>query len=178
MHERFRLTPRQYLVATFHRPSNVDTTPRLRDLLDLVRYATQQMPLVWPLHPRTRHSLQRAGLLKEFQGIKGLILTEPLGYLEFLSLVSQSRAVVTDSGGIQEETTYLRIPCITMRDNTERPATVDVGSNVLAGSLASGARRALEAALSGGERRGAVPPLWDGRTGGRVAAIMKEELSR
>jgi UDP-N-acetylglucosamine 2-epimerase (non-hydrolysing) len=108
----------------------------------------------------------------------GLSLTSPLGYLEFLSLVSESRAVVTDSGGIQEETTFLRIPCITMRDNTERPITVELGSNVLAGSSARSVQQALASALDGSDRRGEVPPLWDGHAGPRIAAHLKREFAQ
>lgn len=174
---RFHLPSSRYLVATFHRPSNVDAEDRLRDLLSLIAYATKQLPMVLPLHPRTRASLQRFGLLSQLEALPGLTLTSPLGYLEFLSLVSEARAVVTDSGGIQEETTYLRIPCITMRDNTERPVTVELGSNVLAGSSALSVQRAFDDALSGDRLRGQVPPLWDGHAGERIAACIRLEFA-
>lgn len=177
VHRRFGLTSEHYLVATFHRPSNVDTKERLQDLIELLAHATRMLPMVLPMHPRTRASLHRNGLLSALENMRGLTITEPMGYLEFLSLVSESRAVVTDSGGIQEETTYLRVPCITMRDNTERPITVDVGSNVLAGSSAAGARSALDEALNGDLKRGQVPELWDGRAGVRVATTLKHEFA-
>ncbi len=174
---RFNLERECYLVATFHRPSNVDSKERLQDLISLLEHATRNLPLVLPMHPRTRASLQRHALWSQLESLPGLTITEPLGYLEFLSLVSESRAVVTDSGGIQEETTYLRVPCVTMRDNTERPITVDVGSNVLAGSSAEGARHALDDALNGEPKRGRVPELWDGGAGVRVATTLKYEFT-
>jgi UDP-N-acetylglucosamine 2-epimerase (non-hydrolysing) len=154
----------------------VDSLERLRELIELLRFATRRLPVVIPLHPRTRGSLQQHGLLAELEQLAGLHLTAPLGYLEFISLVSNARAVVTDSGGIQEETTYLRVPCVTMRDNTERPITVSIGSNVLAGSALEPVRCAVVDAVAGPRNRGAVPPLWDGHAGERIVAVLQEEL--
>jgi UDP-N-acetylglucosamine 2-epimerase (non-hydrolysing) len=176
VHRKFGVAAGEYLVATFHRPSNVDSAARLAELVSLVRYATQRLPMVLPLHPRTRAALQRNGLLSDFEAISGLVLTDPLGYLEFLSLVRDSRAVITDSGGIQEETTYLSVPCITMRDNTERPVTVECGTNILAGSAARGVQCALRDVL--GQTRSACqpPPLWDGHAAERIVAAIKQEI--
>jgi UDP-N-acetylglucosamine 2-epimerase (non-hydrolysing) len=175
---RFDLVAGEFIVVTFHRPSNVDDPERLRGLVAFVEWAAARLPLIWPVHPRTRGSLEKTGLLERMQRNSRIVLTAPLGYLEFVSLVADSRAVVTDSGGIQEETTFLQIPCVTMRDNTERPATVEVGSNVLAGSRTESVQSALADALAGARRRGRVPPLWDGRAADRISAILERELRR
>jgi len=165
-----------YLVATFHRPSNVDERPRLERLLALLREVTRRIPLVLPLHPRTRHSLERHGLEQQIHAIEGLRLCEPLGYLDFMRLVLGSRGVVTDSGGLQEETTYLRIPCLTLRANTERPVTVDLGTNLLIGDDHQRLLAEVDNILAGRFKSGQVPPLWDGQTAQRIVAILAEEL--
>jgi UDP-N-acetylglucosamine 2-epimerase (non-hydrolysing) len=174
---RFGLDPGRYVVSTFHRPSNVDDPDALRGVIDIVKHTCAQVPMFLALHPRTRQSLARFGLLSCLEAIDGLHLSEPLGYLEFLSLVSGAAAVITDSGGIQEETTYLRVPCVTMRDNTERPVTVDVGSNVLAGTEPSVVKKHIDAALTAGVAKGGVPELWDGRAAVRVVARLREGLA-
>lgn len=173
---RFGLEPRDYFVATFHRPSNVDSSERLSTVLDIIAHATRSASLVLPLHPRTRASLERFGLMARMQSMPRVHLSEPLGYLDFLSLVHDAKGVLTDSGGVQEETTYLRIPCITMRDNTERPVTVDVGSNVLAGTDPNDVKCALDRVVSGRAKVGAVPDLWDGHAAVRIVDILQREL--
>jgi UDP-N-acetylglucosamine 2-epimerase (non-hydrolysing) len=173
---RFGLEPRTYFAATFHRPSNVDSSERLSTVLDIIAHATRNASLVLPLHPRTRASLDRFGLMARLQSMPRVHLSEPLGYLDFLSLVHDSKGVLTDSGGVQEETTYLRIPCITMRDNTERPVTVDVGSNVLAGTNPNDVKCALDRVVSGCAKVGAVPELWDGHAAERIVDILQQEL--
>jgi len=176
IHDQFGLTPGSYVVATFHRPSNVDSAAALRGVVEIVEHTCSLAPMVLPLHPRTSQALERFGLSSRLERIEALRLSEPLGYLEFISLVSSARAVVTDSGGIQEETTFLRIPCVTMRDNTERPATVEVGSNVLAGTEPSTVKRYIDAALSRRAGSSAIPALWDGGAAGRIVALLREEL--
>jgi UDP-N-acetylglucosamine 2-epimerase (non-hydrolysing) len=154
-----------FVLVTLHRPSNVDDPKALSELLAALSSVARREPVIFPVHPRTR------ARLKKGEG-RGIRFTPPMGYMEFLALQSRAALVVTDSGGIQEETTYLRTPCLTVRPNTERPVTVELGSNRLA-SAASLERLALQA-LRGGGKRGCVPPLWDGRAGERIA----RELTR
>jgi UDP-N-acetylglucosamine 2-epimerase (non-hydrolysing) len=154
-----------YAVATLHRPANVDTAEAAAALVGALREATARLPLVLPLHPRGRARLESAGLVD----VPDLHVVEPLGYIEFLSLVRGAAAVITDSGGIQEETTVLDVPCLTLRPNTERPITLTAGTNrlVTPGSLGD----ALDGALAGAQKRvGGGPPGWDGHAGERVAA--------
>jgi UDP-N-acetylglucosamine 2-epimerase (non-hydrolysing) len=177
VNERFGLARGEYVVSTFHRPSNVDDPDALRGVIEIVKHTCARIPMVLALHPRTRQSLARFGLLECLEQIDALHLSEPLGYLEFLSLVSGAAAVVTDSGGIQEETTYLRVPCVTMRDNTERPITVDVGSNVLAGTEPRVVKEHIDSALTVGAAKRGIPEFWDGRAAVRIVARLREELS-
>ncbi len=165
------LEKNSYGVVTLHRPSNVDDPRTLARLARALGEVAARLPLVFPVHPRTRKSLEKAGLLAALASARGLRLIEPVGYIDFMSLVFNARAAITDSGGVQEETTYLGIPCLTLRENTERPITVTLGTNRLLGidQLAA----AVDAALSGSSRKGAVPPLWDGRTAPRVAASLR-----
>ena len=154
-----------YAVATLHRPANVDTAEAAAALVDALRAATARIPLVLPLHPRGRARLEGAGLTE----VPDLHVVEPLGYIDFISLVRGAAVVITDSGGIQEETTVLDVPCLTLRPNTERPITLTAGTNrlVTPGSLGD----ALDGALAGAQKRiGNGPPGWDGRAGQRIAA--------
>jgi UDP-N-acetylglucosamine 2-epimerase (non-hydrolysing) len=171
------LRPAGYIAATFHRPSNVDEPEALGFLVDILRALCTRLPVVLPLHPRTRSRARSYGLLEALLTLPGLILTEPLGYLDFLGLVRHSRVVVTDSGGIQEETTYLGVPCLTMRENTERPITVEIGSNVLVGLDRSLLLRTADDVLAGRFKRGRVPALWDGRAAERIVKTIRSELA-
>jgi UDP-N-acetylglucosamine 2-epimerase (non-hydrolysing) len=156
--------PREYLVATLHRPSNVDDQQSAADLVGVLDRAARSAPIVFPLHPRGRATLAAAGLLDNPR----IIVTDPLPYLEFISLVRGARAVLTDSGGIQEETTVLGVPCLTLRPNTERPITITHGTNRLVSR--EGVFDALAAVMAEGPARvGRVPPLWDGHAGERIA---------
>jgi UDP-N-acetylglucosamine 2-epimerase (non-hydrolysing) len=158
-----------YAVATLHRPANVDTAGAAAALVGALRDATRRLPVILPLHPRGRARLSAAGL----DEVPGLLITDPLGYLDFLSLVRGAAAVITDSGGIQEETTMLDVPCLTLRPNTERPITLTAGTNRLV--TPQGLGLALDAALAGGQRRpGDGPPGWDGHAGQRIAAVLRE----
>lgn len=171
------LEPKQYIISTFHRPSNVDSIESLRGLLDTLRVITAVAPLVLPIHPRTKNSLEKFGLTAELDTIPNLQLCAPLGYVDFIGLVDQALAVVTDSGGIQEETTYLGVPCLTMRENTERPVTVDVGTNMLIGSDRIQLAEQLGKIKNGTYKRGKKPELWDGRAAERIVANLLSEFS-
>ena len=166
------LAPGGYGVVTLHRPSNVDDEGVLREWVSALERIAVDLPLVFPAHPRTAARLAGAGLDGRLAGSR-IRVVEPLPYVEFISLVTDSRLVLTDSGGIQEETTVLGIPCLTLRDSTERPVTVRLGTNTLVGSEPEAAVKAVEGALSGPPRSYTVPPLWDGRAAERIAGILR-----
>jgi len=158
----------QYIVMTLHRPANVDDEEKLKELLDEIISNSIGLPLIFPVHPRTAKILATLNL-----GHQQLHTIEPLGYLEFNYLVENALAVITDSGGITEETTVMGVPCMTLRDNTERPETVDVGTNELIGTNPKAIKPALEKLFSGEWKKGAVPELWDGNTAKRIVSILK-----
>ena len=159
-----------YIVMTMHRPANVDTEKGLNSILELMELSAQKTNIVFPIHPRTRAHMDKFGLTKRMEAVPNLILTEPLGYLEFIQLMSHAKAILTDSGGIQEETTYLGIPCLTFRDSTERPVTVSLGTNQLLADLdPQKTYEALEKILAGEVKKGSIPPLWDGHAAERIA---------
>ena len=158
-----------YAVLTLHRPSNVDKTETFVPILAALETITETLPVIFPVHPRTRKTIAELGLNDRVAAIKGLRLIDPLGYLDFLSLYSGARLVLTDSGGIQEETTALGIPCLTLRENTERPITVELGTNVIVGTDTNRIVTAARAALNGSAKRVThQPPLWDGHTAERI----------
>jgi len=161
----------QFGVVTLHRPSNVDDAEQLAKVVNVVIAAAARLPIVFPVHPRTRKMLEASGLLARLTQAPGVKATEPLGYTDFMSLIFDCRYVLTDSGGIQEETTYLGIPCLTLRENTERPITVTQGTNRLV--RAETVQRQIEAILAGKSPKGTVPPLWDGKTAGRIARSLR-----
>jgi UDP-N-acetylglucosamine 2-epimerase (non-hydrolysing) len=163
---------RPYCVATVHRAENTDDAQRLGAILGALDEVSKLTPVILPVHPRTRARLAQFGLSPA-----RVRLVDPLGYLEFLSLVANARAVITDSGGIQEETTYLRIPCITMRDNTERPITVDVGSNVLAGTVPGVVKDRIDSMFATDVTRRGIPEFWDGHAAARIVASLRKELA-
>jgi UDP-N-acetylglucosamine 2-epimerase (non-hydrolysing) len=156
-------------VVTLHRPSNVDDPAALSEALVLLRDASARLPLVWPVHPRARGNIQRFGLSRLIAGAP-IALLEPQGYLEMLGLLAGARVVLTDSGGIQEETTALGVPCLTLRDNTERPITVEQGTNTVVGRSRARVLACLDDVLANGGKQGRVPELWDGRAAERIAA--------
>lgn len=159
--------PEQYALVTLHRPSNVDDSTTLKNILGSLLEVSAQLNVVFPVHPRTRQRMTTLGLQAS-----NLHLLEPLPYIEFLALERRARLVITDSGGIQEETTYLGVPCLTLRSNTERPITVDLGTNVLVGQDVVKLRCELTKILEGKAKSGVIPPLWDGHAGKRIAEIL------
>jgi len=170
----FGLQPGDYGVVTLHRPSNVDDQAALKSICETFTRVGQRIPLIFPVHPRTRKNLEQNGFLSLLKESPGVHAVEPLNYLRFMNLVFNCRLAITDSGGIQEETTYLGIPCLTMRPNTERPITIEQGTNLLCDF--DHLETMIETTLSGDNRRGSVPELWDGHTADRVVASMKKLL--
>lgn len=168
--------PRRYILSTMHRPANVDTKEQLSLVIETLHRIAALTPVVIPMHPRTAVRLQAFGLMDQFRAIPNLIVTEPLGYLEFLKLMDNAAMVVTDSGGIQEETTYLQVPCITLRESTERPITMDLGTNELMDLNPDRISSRVAAILSGDLKAGEIPPLWDGQAAGRIAGILEQML--
>jgi UDP-N-acetylglucosamine 2-epimerase (non-hydrolysing) len=168
---RFGLEPGGYAVVTLHRPSNVDDARTLGNLMQQMLAISSRLPLLFAVHPRTRKKLEEFKLWSTLQAAPGIRLTEPLGYVEFMALVKASRAVVTDSGGVQEESTYLGIPCLTLRENTERPVTVTQGSNRLV--AASELSQKLDIVLAGRWPTGSRPERWDGQAAQRCVAALQ-----
>lgn len=172
--EQLKLEKEKYVLMTMHRPSNVDTKDGLELLLTLVNRITEKYSIVFPVHPRTVKFMQQYGLEDQFTGNKKLIFTEPLDYFAFQKLVRDSKFVLTDSGGIQEETTFLRVPCLTLRPNTERPVTVTVGSNVLLPFELEGILEWIGKIENGTFRKGEIPPLWDGKATDRIFEVISK----
>ena len=171
------LNPKEYMLTTMHRPHNVDNEQGLQSILDIFRRSTKLLPAVFPMHPRTRNNLKKFGLLAELEAIEGLHITEPQGYLQFLHLMDNAQLIVTDSGGIQEETTYLQVPCLTFRDTTERPITVELGTNILMADLDPDAvLTEVERILAGNAKTGVIPSLWDGKAATRITEILLKEM--
>ena len=164
----------RYALVTLHRPATVDATAVLRKVLEVLAEASRHVPVIFPVHPRTRARLDTAGATPA-----GVLMTEPLGYLDFLSLERAAALVVTDSGGVQEETTALGVPCLTFRDATERPVTVTEGTNTVVGRDPALLREAIESALAGpGRPPGRPPDLWDGHAAERIATVLSRESVR
>lgn len=165
---RLDLKKQQYAVLTLHRPSNVDGRKHLTLLMRTFHELSKKLPLVFPIHPRTRENIKKFHLSEYLANIRAV---ESLVYSDFLSLVQNAKLVLTDSGGVQEETTYLRVPCLTVRENTERPVTVHLGTNRVVGTDPISITRSFAAVLSGNVKRGTIPPLWDGKAAVRIVKI-------
>jgi UDP-N-acetylglucosamine 2-epimerase (non-hydrolysing) len=174
---------RSYGVLTLHRPSNVDDRKTLQGILSAVSNVAAELPVFFPIHPRTRKNIESFGLgryLTDTAGADqaGIVPLDPLGYLDFLALSDRARIVLTDSGGVQEETTALGVSCLTLRENTERPATVECGSNQVVGVDSDRILAAAQSILQNPARRARRPPLWDGKAAPRIVAILREHLQR
>lgn len=169
--ERYELKPGQYFVVTLHRPANVDSAGAFAEMLQAIGRNTRGLPVVFPVHPRTAKTLRDMIDLPE-----NFVLAEPQPYLQFNYLVKHAKAVITDSGGITEETTVMGVPCLTLRNNTERPETVEQGTNELVGTDPAALAPALERLFAGDWKQGGIPPLWDGKTGERIVANLEKLL--
>ncbi len=165
-----------YAVLTLHRPSNVDDPEILGRILDALEVIQQDLPLIFPSHPRTRARLAEFGFMDRVGSLENLRVIEPLGYIDFLKLLASARLVLTDSGGIQEETTILTVPCLTLRENTERPVTVEMGGNQIVGNDPARILAAYRAIIHGEVGSGSAPPLWDGRAAHRIVEVLERAL--
>jgi UDP-N-acetylglucosamine 2-epimerase (non-hydrolysing) len=165
-----------HVLVTLHRPSNVDTPETLAGLVDCLCRMARRLPVAFPVHPRTKGRLDAVGLTARLADA-GIVLLPPQGYLEMLGLMKGARVVVTDSGGVQEETTALGVPCLTARENTERPITVEAGTNTIVGTDPAAIMAAFDWTLETGGKAGRVPDLWDGRAGVRIAKVLAEKLA-
>ena len=168
------LAENEYAVLTLHRPSNVDDRETFERILSALETISTRLPIVFPVHPRTRKTIAEFGLTERIAASKNLRLIDPLGYLDFLNLYSTARIVLTDSGGIQEETTALGISCLTLRETTERPITVEMGTNVVVGTDTQKIVSEATAALNSKQKQSRQPPLWDGHTAERILAALQE----
>jgi UDP-N-acetylglucosamine 2-epimerase (non-hydrolysing) len=171
---RFGLGMDSFAVLTLHRPANVDDTAVFKRIVAALEVISGDMPVVFPVHPRTRKNIAGTVIGERLEKNKNICMVEPLGYFDFLKLMSSAVIVLTDSGGIQEETTVLKIPCITLRDNTERPVTAEIGSNQVAGTKTEAILAAYRNVMDGKWREPKIPPLWDGRAAERIVAVLKK----
>jgi len=163
---------KRFAVLTLHRPSNVDSTEKLTELLGAIDAVAQEIPVIFPVHPRTQQRLTQAGIKHH----PNLRVIPPVGYLDFLCLLSKATLVLTDSGGIQEETTALGVPCLTLRENTERPITISQGTNLLVGTDPAKIVAAAKEVLAGKSKAGRIPPLWDGHAAERIVETLLRVL--
>jgi UDP-N-acetylglucosamine 2-epimerase (non-hydrolysing) len=177
--DEINISSKDYILMTMHRPHNVDNEKGLKDIIQIIKNAAKHKNVVFAIHPRTSNNMKKFGLYEELESIEGLHLLGPQGYLQFLKLMDNAALIITDSGGIQEETTYLQVPCMTFRDTTERPVTVELGTNFLMKDLnPETVRIQMEDILNGNAKQGVIPPLWDGKASERIANILVEKLSK
>ena len=174
MTDKAGVTPGQYGVITLHRPSNVDHADVLAGLIDVIREISIEMPFVFPIHPRTKARLDSFGLFERLNGSNNVTCLDPIGYLDFLNLTSQAKVICTDSGGLQEESTALLVPCLTLRENTERPITCTEGTSTLIGNDAEKLKQHLREVIDGTYKTGSCPKLWDGKAAERIASILSQ----
>lgn len=164
-----------YALVTLHRPSNVDDPATLKALMGVLMELSRELPVVFPVHPRTRARIEHAGLAAPMESEGGLMMLTPLGYIPFLNLVMHAKMVLTDSGGLQEETTVLGVPCLTLRHNTERPITCSQGTNRLVGNDPEAVKAAIDGILAGERRESVVPDKWDGRAAARIVELLLKQ---
>jgi len=167
---------KDYALLTLHRPGNVDDKVALDNQLQIIENIQKQILLVFPVHPRTKKMIANFGFEPRLAKMKNLLLIEPVGYTDFIRLLEKAKVVLTDSGGIQEESTFLQVPCLTLRENTERPITIREGTNSLVGHNLEQIRQELENILNGKYKQGRIPPLWDGKTTGRIIEVLKKKF--
>jgi UDP-N-acetylglucosamine 2-epimerase (non-hydrolysing) len=170
------IEPKKFVLMTIHRPSNVDSAEGLKKLSELITHITKKYKLVFPVHPRTVKNLQKFGLYEGIKKNTNLVFSEPMDYFSFQKLTKESAFIITDSGGIQEESTFLQIPCLTLRNNTERPVTVTLGSNELVPFDVDTIQKKIESIENGTYKKGTVPPMWDGKATERIVKILSEIL--
>jgi len=172
------LVPKEYILMTMHRPHNVDYEEGLESILKIIEDASKLKRVIFPIHPRTSNNFEKFNMTEKLSSIENLTLLPPQGYLQFLKLMDNAALIITDSGGIQEETTYLQVPCITFRDTTERPISVELGTNYLMSDLdpLTVLQRVIEI-FSGNSKKGIIPPLWDGKAAERITQILIEKYS-
>ncbi len=174
--EEYQLESQNYVLMTMHRPSNVDEKEGLLTLIEIIKSITKNLKLVFPIHPRTIAKLKQFALWQEIENLQNLIFSEPMDYFSFQHLTANCKFVVTDSGGIQEETTFLQIPCLTLRNNTERPSTVSIGSNVLVPYNIADVNKYIAQIMNGAFKKGEIPPLWDGKSTERILTVLDSIL--
>lgn len=174
--KKLNLKPKEYSVLTLHRPSNVDTRHTLLEIQKILKEISTKIKVVYAIHPRTRKMISAHGLNKQFNSLKNVLLVDPMGYIDFIKLVKHSRLVLTDSGGIQEETTVLKVPCLTMRENTERPVTITEGTNILVGRDRKMILKTVTTILTDKIRHSQIPRFWDGKTAERLVKIFVKQL--
>ena len=172
--ERFGVAAGGYATLTLHRPSNVDDRTVFSGIIDVMLDLSRDLPIVWPVHPRSRKMLEQLGLVHSVENSCGLKLVDPLGYLDMLTMNRRARMIITDSGGLQEEATVLGVPCITLRQNTERPITVEAGANRIVGNHPAGIRAAVSAVLTANERQIHIPERWDGKAAVRIVDVLTQ----
>jgi UDP-N-acetylglucosamine 2-epimerase (non-hydrolysing) len=170
--QRFGVVAGNYAMLTLHRPSNVDVPEVLSGIVEVMIDLSRELPIVWPIHPRSSKMLEQSGLLDRIEHHVDFKLIDPLGYLDMLTLTQRARMILTDSGGLQEEATVLGVPCVTLRQNTERPVTVAMGANRLAGNQPEGIRAAIQSVLDGKGPTIGIPELWDGKTAVRIVDVL------
>ena len=172
------IQPQKYILVTLHRPSNVDQKENLEKILSIFEGFNQKLPIIFPIHPRTQKNIISFGLEERFRKLSNVKIIDPIGYLDFINLMNNSTLILTDSGGIQEETTYLGVPCITMRENTERPITVEIGTNYLVGLNVEKVIEVGNKIISGNIKDHKIPDLWDGKTSNRIVSIINDFLNK
>ena len=170
----FGLNPSEFILVTLHRPANVDSEEFIKNLINLFDTLAEKRKILFPVHPRTKKNFLDFGFNPESDGV---LLTDPIGYVDFLALTKNAELIITDSGGIQEESTYLGVQCITVRDNTERPVTTAIGTNHLVGTNLKEVEKAAIEILNGNKKKGKIPELWDGKTAERIAKIIVDKIT-